>query len=319
MYIKKNERLSKKIRPKRIRLEASSICQLKCPICPNTLGQTLPIIGKGFLKFSNFQKLLNDNPWIEVVELSNYGEIFLNPELLKIIKHAYKREVILTAATGVNLNNVNEDVLEGLVKYNFRSIGCSIDGASSETYKKYRVRGNYGVVIENIKKINSFKKQYKSRYPVLTWHFIIFGHNEHELPIARKLADELDMHFNFKTSWNPNFSPIRNRNFIKEEVGYVSWVEWRIRYGIHYMREMCHQMWNQPQINWDGKILGCCCNIMEDFGGNAFTDGLFESLNSERITYAREMLLGTQGERSDIPCTTCSTYISRKKNRKWIK
>ena len=310
--------MSKKIRPKGIRLEASSICQLKCTLCPTALKNTLPVIGKGFLKFSNFQKILNDNPWIEVIELANYGEIFLNPELLKIIKYAHKRDVVLTAATGANLNNVKEDVLEGLVKYKFRSIACSIDGASNEIYKQYRVRGNYDAVIENIKKINLFKKQYKSKYPLLTWYFIIFGHNEHELPIARKLAGELDMDFDFKISWDPEFSPIRNRKFVEEEVGYNSWVQWRVRYGVNYWKSLCLQMWDQPQINWDGKVLGCCCNIMGEFGGNAFTDDLLEILNSEKITYARDMLKGIQNEKRGIPCTTCSTYLNMKKSKRWI-
>jgi MoaA/NifB/PqqE/SkfB family radical SAM enzyme len=64
----------------------------------------------------------------------------------------------LTADNGVNLNAAKEDVLEGLVKCNFRRITCSIDGASSETYKVYRVGGNLDKVLENIKKINCYKK-----------------------------------------------------------------------------------------------------------------------------------------------------------------
>jgi len=310
--------MSKKVRPKKIRVDASSICQLKCPDCPTTNRLTLPVVGRGFLKLRNFQKILNDNPWIEVVELSNLGEIFLNPDILGIIKYAYKRGVVLTANVGVNLNSVNENVLEGLVKYKFRTITCSIDGASNKTYKLYRIKGNYDVVIENVKKINFFKKQYKSRYPSLSWRFIIFGHNEHELPIAREVAGELNMDFDFKISWDPKLSPIRNRKFVEKEIGFTSWVEWRIRYGTNYWKELCIQMWEQPQINWDGKILGCCCNIMREFGGNAFTDDLLEILNNEMITYARDMLLGTQNERDDIPCTTCSIYLNMKKSKRWL-
>ena len=199
--------MSKKKRPKRIRLEASSVCQLKCPTCPNTNKEILPIVGKGFLQLSNFQKLLYENPWISEIELSNFGEIFLNPDLLEIIKHAYERKVALTANNGVNLNNVESAVLEGLVKYKFQSMTCSLDGVSNETYKRYRIGGNYDTVIENIKKINLFKKQHKSRYPLLTWQFVVFGYNEHEIPIAQKLADELDMNFHLKLSWDTKFSP----------------------------------------------------------------------------------------------------------------
>jgi len=72
----------------RIRLEASSRCQLRCPSCPTTSGAILPAIGSGILKFADFQALLDGNPGLRDIELSNYGEIFLNPELIAILEYA---------------------------------------------------------------------------------------------------------------------------------------------------------------------------------------------------------------------------------------
>ena len=60
----------------------------------------------------------------------------------------------MTAYTGVNLNNVKENMLESLVKYKFRKMVCAIDGASNEIYKIYRVNGSFEKVIQNIEKIN---------------------------------------------------------------------------------------------------------------------------------------------------------------------
>ena len=87
-------------------------------------------IGRGFLRFEDFRKLLDDNPGLELIELSHAGEIFLNPALLSM---AHQRGVKLTAENGVNLNKIRQEVLEGLVKYQFRKLVCSIDGASEET------------------------------------------------------------------------------------------------------------------------------------------------------------------------------------------
>ena len=61
----------------------------------------------------------------------------------------------------------------------------SVDGASEDTYQIYRKGGSFQEVINNIKKINHYKKIYKSKLPKLKWQFIIFGHNEHELPLAK--------------------------------------------------------------------------------------------------------------------------------------
>ncbi|MFC1980307.1 radical SAM/SPASM domain-containing protein [Chloroflexota bacterium] len=306
------------IKPSKIRLEASSSCQLRCPSCPNTSKALKPVVGSGFLKLRDFQRLIDENPWVQEIELSNYGEIFLNPELLEVIKHAYKRGVALKAENGVNLNNVRENVLEGLVRYKFRSMTCSIDAATNETYKVYRVKGNFETVIENVKKINLFKQQYQSEYPQLTWQFVIFGHNEHEIALAQKLASALDMSFYLKLAWDDRLSPVRDQEYVRQLVGVTSREEYKQKYGVEYLHEVCHQLWNAPQINWNGKLLGCCRNFWGDFGVDAFNDGLLESINNDKIKYARDMLLGKKPAREDIPCTTCSLYMQMKAEGRWL-
>src|SRR5262245_39930568 len=135
------------IRPQAIRLETSSFCQLRCPSCPTTARAIHPAIGSGFLRLDDFRRLVDENPSLRIIELSNYGEIFLNPQLLQILQLAHERNIILTAENGVNLNNVRDDVLEGIVKFKLRIMTCSIDGASQQTYRLYRVRGNFDNVI----------------------------------------------------------------------------------------------------------------------------------------------------------------------------
>ena len=307
------------VRPSRIRLEASSFCQLRCPSCPTTSKAIHPAVGSGFLKLRDFQKLLDDNPGVREIELSNLGEIFLNPDLLEIIRLAHDRGVELHADNGVNLNHVKDHVLEGLVKYGFRSMTCSIDGASNESYKIYRVRGNFDAVIANLRKLNELKKRYRSPYPHLAWQFVMFGHNEHEISEARRLAGELGMKFVPKLSWDPAFSPIRNQALIRREAGAASRDEYKQQHGVAYGQAYCHALWDEPQINWDGKVLGCARNFWGDFGGNVFKEGLSNSINHPKIQYARRMLLGKEALREDIPCATCDIYLTRKANRMWLR
>jgi len=304
----------------RIRLEASSFCQLRCPSCPTTSRAIHPAVGSGFLRFEHFRALLEQNPQVQEIELANYGEIFLNPELLAILKLAHERDVRLTVGVGFNLNDVRDEVLEGLVKYRVRSMTCSIDGASPETYAQYRIRGDFNTVIDNIKKINRWKETYDSPYPRMTWQFIVFGHNEHELPMARTLARSLDMVFYAKLNWDPNFSPIRDRDLVARELGITELTreEYKNKHNEDYMVSICHQLWESPQINWDGKVLGCCRNFWGEFGGNAFANGLRESVNSETMSYARAMLQGEKPARDDIPCTTCEIYLGMRESGRWV-
>jgi len=150
--------------PTKVRLEATTLCQLRCTACPMFSNSFL---GKDYLKIADFEKFIQNNRYVKEIELSNKGEIFLNPDLFHIIKHAFENNVKLTAGNGVNFNSVSDEIIEALVKYQFRFMSVSIDGASQEIYSMYRVNGDFNTVIENIKKLNACKKKYNSKFPML--------------------------------------------------------------------------------------------------------------------------------------------------------
>lgn len=306
--------ITTKVSPAILYIDGSAGCQLRCPTCPTTGRSTPPLFGSGYLHFQDLKALLERNPQIRSVELENRGELFLNPDLLRIIEYAHQKGIALTSNTGVNLNTVGEGVLEGLVKYGFRSLVCSIDGATPETYAIYRRRGDFNKVMAHIRTINHFKKVYGSEYPKLTWQFVVFGHNEHELPDARRMAAELGMGFMTKMSWDSAFSPIKDKEFVMAQTGWpaVTREEYAAITGDDYMRSVCLALWHGPRINWDGRVLGCCWNTWAEFGMNAFADGLVPAMNSEKMAYARRMLQGKVPPRPGIPCTTCSLYIKRR-------
>lgn len=308
------------IYPPQLRLEASSFCQLKCPSCPTGEGQTgQNHVGLGFLKAHQFEKLLAENSFLERIELSNWGEIFLNKEIAEIFRMAHEKSITVHASNGVNLNNASDEALEAAVLYKVEHLTCSIDGASDETYEVYRRRGNFSEVIRHIKKLNEYKKKHNSDWPKLTWQFVIFGHNEHELPKARKMAAELGMKFRPKLSWDEKFSPIKDAEFVKAETGLeaVSRSEFIQSTKKNYVRSICMQLWNEPQVNFDGKLLGCCVNTWGDFG-NVFDEGLGQALNNKKMKAAREMLMGLREEDASLPCSRCSKYLDMKKYQNWI-
>ena len=64
-----------KLVPSKIRLEASSFCQLRCPSCPTTAGAINPAIGNGFLHFDDFRTLLDDNPSVITSNWQTMGKL----------------------------------------------------------------------------------------------------------------------------------------------------------------------------------------------------------------------------------------------------
>jgi MoaA/NifB/PqqE/SkfB family radical SAM enzyme len=295
-------------------IDASTICQLKCPECSNTKGIIKSgIIGSGYLRFSDFNRLIQENPEIKNIELSNWGEIFLNPELEDIMKYSYENGIKLTAGNGVNFNDVSETVIESLVKYQFGYINFSIDGVSQETYGIYRVNGQYSNLISNIEKLNSYKAKYDSDLPRLSWQFIVFGHNEHEIEAAKKISEKLNMVFVPKLNFS-SFSPVINASQVKKDSGLVaaSRIEYKKLTNKDYKRPCC-QLWYSPQVSWDGKVLGCCVNKWKAYG-NAFIDGLKPVLENELYIKTLNVLKGLSTIENSIPCYYCPTFKNIERN-----
>ena len=312
---------SKEDLPKRIRIEACSLCQLNCPACTvRKLEKQMPKDWLGYLKFNDFKNFI-DNYNFKEIELSNNGEIFLNPELDEIIKYAYEKKISLVAENGVNLNTVSDTTLENLVKYKFKYMKVSIDGATPETYKIYRVGGDFNKVINNIKKINYFKKKYISKYPRLIWQFILFGHNEHEIELAKQRAKELEMEIEFKRNMSNSYSPIRNKDLVEKQTGLKLFKDKSDMFKNLFSDKFnaCYTLFYNPQIDYNGILLGCCRTKIKDFKVNAFKVGLLDALNSPGVIYAKHMLTDFSFDiKDDIPCASCYDYkFSKKKTQNY--
>lgn len=308
--------------PREIALEACTSCQLNCKACymrQNNFG----ILKNGYLRFENFKKLIDLNPQIRTVELSNNGEIFLNPELKRIVEYAYLKGVELTAWNGVNLNTVSDDMLETLVLCEFRGLTVSLDGTNQNTYVQYRQNGNYEKVIQNIRKINRLKYRYHKNWPELRWQFVVMNHNEQEVAEAKYLAHELDMEMRFKQTWEKGFVP-KYPEMLYGETG----IDFRRDESTEphhdtaiFGNQLCRQLFLSPRINWDGRLLGCCVLINEDFNINVFEVGLKRALGSEKYVAAKKMLMGCGNgtDSKELPCTGCPYYKSMAKHKNYIK
>jgi glycosyltransferase involved in cell wall biosynthesis/MoaA/NifB/PqqE/SkfB family radical SAM enzyme len=309
--------------PDLVRLEAATACQLACPECPTTTGEIGRHLGTGFLRFDDFRAFVDANPRVRRIELSNWGEIFLNPALLDIMKYAFQNKVTLCAENGVNFNQVWDEVLEGLVRYQFADLRVSIDGATQATYAKYRIKGDFDRVIANLRRLNDIKKAFASDLPRLRYQFILFGHSEAEIDQARALATELGMTFEPKLNFDGLYgvapiSPVRDRDRVRQLMGAADRQEYYQVHGESYLgNAICAQLWYGQQINYDGRVLGCCVNYKKDFG-NAFTEGLLPVINGEKMEYARQMLQGLVPAREDMPCTGCVFYERRREHGRWM-
>ena len=291
---------------RKLRVEICSQCQLKCPSCATGRGETRAgAVAWGKLSPDNFSRILAAAGPIRLLEISNWGEIFLNPQLPEILEHAQQVGVPVTVSNGVNLNTASDAALETLVRCHVRALTVSIDGASPQSYSVYRINGDLERVLANVDRINHFKHLHGSKLPALTWQFVVFGHNEHEIDAARAMATARDMQFRPIRNLDAAYSPLRDAVGTAARTGLDLAISTDATLdGLAADLGFCHQLWDAPQINWNGELLGCCFNNTRAFG-NVLETPLAKLLAGRDYRYMQNMLVGRTPLRDDLPCVKC--------------
>ena len=306
--------------PVAVQIDASSHCQLACPVCPTANGLTRPTLGAGHLKLADFERLLDRNPQIRTVELSNYGEMFLNPQLPELLACAFERQVVVSGSNGVNLNFASDAALEAVVKYWVRALTCSMTALPRKPTRATGVNGNLARVLAHVDRIRDLRRTSGAAFPLLDWQFVVMGHNEHEIELARSMARARGMEFDpaphLERRLFARGGPRSGAN--PTGLGAAGREEFAKRRAWNIPAIFAHQLWHAPVINWDGRMLGCCVNYWGDFGVNVFVEGLDAAMRNSKLEYARRMLLGGAEPQTGIPCTTCDQYQAMARTRNWL-
>ena len=294
--------------PESIFIEPTNMCNLKCPLCPTGSGNMKR--RKGFLSLKNFKQIIDEiGDYIYYLTLTNYGEPFLNKNILEMISYAKQKKLVVSIVTNAQL--INEFYTAGIVKARLDNILISMDGSCQTSYEKYRVGGELYKVIEAIKLIREERERKNSKLPSIYIQFIVMKHNENEIQEMKDLAKELKAdklvfkklcnlsgfpeHLKDMESYIPNNL---DYNAYKIELNSIKWNTFK------QDKNWCDMAWNYPAINWDGSLSPCCFDYESYFNlGNVFESSFKNVWNSKKFISLRRNLLR---DKSSIPiCSKC--------------
>jgi radical SAM protein with 4Fe4S-binding SPASM domain len=170
-----------------------------------------------------------------------------------------------------------------------------LDGASKETYLKYRKGGDFEKIIRALEFLTKEKKRLHTQFPYVKLQFIIMRHNEHEISKIKELAGKLGVdELCFKTVGIMDYSskedikkylPL-NKNYSRytlEEDKIVSKKE---------IPNNCDFIWEEMIINWDGSVVPCCFDMNNSHPlGNAFQEGVKMVWKSKEFNSFRKLIL----------------------------
>ncbi|OGW16533.1 MAG: hypothetical protein A3G93_11275 [Nitrospinae bacterium RIFCSPLOWO2_12_FULL_45_22] len=253
-------------------VEPTNTCNLRCLTCPVNVDLKRE---KGFMEFTLFKKIVDDNPHLDFLHLTFAGEPLLHPRVMDMISYAKSHGVRVGLVTNATL--LDKLVTQQLLDSGLDVITFSVDGVD-DTFE--RVRGVNYKAIET--KILDFIAAGKAQgNPVKTEVSMVLFHET--LPYVES----------FQKSWE----------------GRVDWVNIQPQIGFEKIprNRRCRNLWRTLAVYWDGRVVPCCVDYEGAWVlGDARQESLSKIFNGPRIQALRQR---HAAGRFDSICEYCSPFF----------
>ncbi|PJI09847.1 MULTISPECIES: radical SAM protein [Clostridium] len=324
-------------KPIDVTIDPSTICQLSCPYCGTGNGTIKR--KKTFLSKDTNTKYIDEiGDGLFVSWYFSTGEPLLNKDLSEIISANRKKNVFTVISTNLSVN-LTDDKIDELLKSGIGLISASIDGATAESYSKYRRKGNFSLVINNLKKLVQRKKILGLEYPLIQWRFLIFKHNENEIDKVRELArkigvDIVEFFYGYapqdENEFGINPSKVRvdgpmisgeaiEKSLLKQDTFLKKYIKEKeiIDYepeipDVKLRSQKCDWLYFGGMIFPDGRISPCCVSNDEpdDFGELSDNNSILNVRNNSKFIRARKMFKNNIVDK-DLVCSRCLLPLSQ--------
>jgi radical SAM protein with 4Fe4S-binding SPASM domain len=292
--------------PTKISIESGNLCNLRCPLCPT--GQQDKSAKKGFLSFDIFKKVIDEiGKNLTMIRLYKWGEPMLNKDLLRMIQYAKERGIDIKISTNLSMK-MEDDQIEALLRAGLEKIYISSNGASSKSYLKYHVGGDFDLVMDNMKRLVQKKREIPGCHTQLVWLFHVFKHNEHEIDAAKELSQKIGIKIKIspmRPDMGKEVFETTQKALERDKEWIPSNPEYTVASTKRQKRIGCILPWTETMINWDGSVLPCCAVYSEKYAFGNILENSFEQIwNNEIYIAARKEILGIKNDKETI-CHIC--------------
>jgi len=285
--------------PYKITFDPGNICNLRCPGCHTGIKHP-EMLQPRFMKLDNYKLMFNQvKDYALSVALYNWGEPLLNKQIFDIIDYTRSQKVGTTIHS--NLNHFNEQMADEIVKSGLTHLYLSIDGASQEVYSQYRVKGHLDQVINNVKLLVEARKKANSKLPFITWKYLVFPFNQHEVSKAKALAMQIGVD-NFEV-----FNAVIKLTDIYDEAdNYRQQPEL-----LKTLIKPCKSLWASIYLEPNGTVFPCSLSFRENESfGNAIDSDFRSVWNNTNYTTARGLFKeNPELEGIPNPCKGCKYFL----------
>ncbi len=329
-WLRANYQMMRKVscvtaRPLKLTVESTNACQLRCPLCPTGL-RIIPR-PRSSVRLDLFERLLDEvGDYVFFIDFHNWGEPLLNNQLENFIRLARGKMISTTISTNLSLK-LTDERLRSLILSGLNHMIVSLDGASKETVTMYRRGMDFDLVISNMRRLVALKKEMNSKTPYISWQFLVFRFNEHELEKAQEMARDIGVdrlmfsHASLDTDVYPLSEEERAaiRTWVPMDPSLTSYDRKNLEScpsaPLKFNKNQptphrCDWLYVSSTLNSDGTISPCCAVYK---GEDSFSipdcleiSSFMDVYNNERYRAVRDKFAGRNSRRLGVACEHCS-------------
>jgi radical SAM protein with 4Fe4S-binding SPASM domain len=294
--------------PSTLFIEPTNACNLHCPTCPTGSGKMdRP---KRMMRIDEFAAIIDQvRGYVSSINLWNYGEPFVNPEALDMVRYAVDAGIrVRTSTNGEFFTTVA--FCRQLVQSGLHSLIVCLDGADQETLGKFRKGSSFEHIVQGVRRLMQARAELALPTPTVELQFILMRHNQHQRDSIKSIAEELKVDvFSEKTVGIP-FNDVQfealAREFLPDDLSLTRYrrdAQGQLTLDGE-VQNRCHWLHRNAVINSDGTVVPCCHDLHSEFVmGNVFQESLRVIWKGARYKALRVQV---ERDRSSIPmCSGC--------------
>lgn len=254
---------------KKVYVEITNVCNLKCRFCPKTCRDPKFMDTDEFMQIANQVKKYSDYIYLHVK-----GEPLLHPKLDEILQISYENKLKVNITTNGTLIHKVRDIL--LSAPALRQINISLHSLEQNS------ENNQEEVYMN--RILEFAKNLRKTNVILSFRLWNLNESSEENfdkngYILNRLKDEFNLD-NEIFQGHKHGLKIRDRLYLNHDVEFL-WPD--LKNDIYEEHRFCYGLRDQIGILADGTVIPCCLDGEGVINlGNVFHDNLENILSSER-------------------------------------
>jgi MoaA/NifB/PqqE/SkfB family radical SAM enzyme len=274
--------------PEIVQIESTNICNAKCVFCPRDDMHRR----QGVMEMGLYRKIVDEcvELGIEHVRMHNYGEPFIDRQLVDKVRYAKERGIPQVGMIS-NGSLITDQVARGMIEAGLDAINISVDASGREVFESTRIGLKYDKVIANIERLLAIRAELGRTRPKLILSFVRQNNSVEEQTFIEHWQARVDkVHITDLHNWAGTLNTESDVNF------------------------PCYRPWLTFTALWDGRVALCCADFDgKEILGDLRSSTIREIWNSEPFLRVRRAHLESGGP--DI-CRACD--LPRKDSPLWI-